>query len=366
MCAYIAAFGTAVPEYRVPQADVQEAVRHMFGSRVPHLDRLLPIFEHGGIETRHFCVPLEWFLVPHTAEEKHRLFVEQAAALAERAVRRCLAGAGVEPSDVDHVLLVTTTGTATPSIDAYLCNRLSFRSDAKRTPIWGLGCAGGAAGLSRAYEYVKAFPKERCLLVAVELCSLTFIRNDASKSNLVATSLFADGAAAALVVGEEAFRRGETAAPRIVGTRSELWPDSLDVMGWDVTNDGLKVVFSKDIPTLVSQSMRGIVDRLIAPRGLADSDVETFALHPGGKKVLEAYEAALGLGAGALNASERVLRRYGNMSSATLLFVLEEAYGAASRPRNGSHGIAGALGPGFSSEMLLLEFNSGSAEGGKV
>ncbi|HZG77509.1 MAG TPA: 3-oxoacyl-[acyl-carrier-protein] synthase III C-terminal domain-containing protein [Paenibacillus sp.] len=356
--ATIAAVGTAVPEYRVPQCDVKEAVRHMFGASVPQLDRLLPIFENSGIEARHFCVPLEWFLLPHGAEEKHALFVEHATALAERAARVCLDRAGVAPGEIDHIVFATTTGTATPSLDARLCNRLGFRPDVKRSPLWGLGCAGGAAGLSRAAEYVRAFPEHRCLLVSAELCSLTFIRGDASKSNLIATSLFADGAAAALIEGSaaaEARGGGKRVGPRIVSTRSTIWPDSLDVMGWDVTNDGLKVVFSKDIPTLVTREMRGIAESLLAPEGLAIADVGQYVLHPGGMKVLRAYETALELAPGRLAASERVLRQYGNMSSCTVLFVLEDILGR-SDPRPGEIGVAGALGPGFSSEMLLLRF----------
>ncbi|WP_309118357.1 3-oxoacyl-[acyl-carrier-protein] synthase III C-terminal domain-containing protein [Paenibacillus sp.] len=357
--ATIAAIGTAVPDYRVPQADVKEAVRHMFGASVPQLDRLLPIFENSGIDARHFCMPLEWFLVPHDAEEKHRLFVQHAATLAERAARRCLERAGVAPTEVDHILFVTTTGTATPSIDARLFNRLGLRPNVKRTPIWGLGCAGGAAGLSRAAEYVSAFPRHRCLLVAAELCSLTFIRDDASKSNLIATSLFADGAAAALVEGEaaaDARSSGGRAVPGIVSTRSTIWPDSLDVMGWDVTNDGLKVVFSKDIPSLVTREMRGVTEALLSPAGLTIPDLAHYALHPGGTKVLRAYGEALGLPSERLAAAEGVLRRYGNMSSCTVLFVLEALLGEADALRSGEFGIAGALGPGFSSELLLLRF----------
>ncbi|MCI3922308.1 type III polyketide synthase [Paenibacillus sp. TRM 82003] len=355
--AVIASVGTAVPAHYVHQNDVREAVRHMFGSRVPHLERLLSIFEHSGIESRHFCVPLEWLSLPHTVEEKHLLFVSHATELAERAVRACLTEAGVGPENVDHIVFVTTTGTATPSIDAHLYGRLGFRSDIKRTPIWGLGCAGGAAGLSRASEYVKAFPGQCCLLVSVELCSLTFLRDDFSKSNIVATSLFADGAAAALVAGAEHPAAAHAASrPSIVGSRSKIWTDSLDVMGWNVTNDGLQVVFSKDIPTLVTRSMRELVAELLAPHGYAPEDVRRYVLHPGGAKVLRAYEEALRIEDGGLSASERVLRRYGNMSSCTVLFVLDETLRREKTPAKGEIGVAGALGPGFSSELLLLRY----------
>jgi len=357
MPASVVSIGTALPDVRVAQQDVKEAVRRMFGSVVPHLDRLLTVFDHSGIETRHFCAPLDWFLVPHSVEEKHRRFVAHATELSERAVRQCLSRAGATPADVDHILFVTTTGTATPSIDAHLCGRLGFRPNVKRTPIWGLGCAGGAAGLSRAAEYVRAFPDHRCLLVAAELCSLTFLRDDASKSNIVATSLFADGAAAALIADPT---RGapvdpESTSPSIVATESTIWPDSLDVMGWDVTNEGLKVVFSKDIPTLVTNAMRGVVESLLRPQGVRLEQLESFALHPGGMKVLRAYETALGLPPDALSASAQVLRDCGNMSSCTVLFVLERAMRRGAAPA-GSFALAGALGPGFSAELALLRF----------
>jgi alkylresorcinol/alkylpyrone synthase len=358
MAASIVSVAIAVPDICIHQADIKEAVRHMFGSNVPHLERLLTIFEHSDIETRHFCMPLEWFLVPHTVEEKHRLFIQHATDLAERVVQDCLAKAGVAPSDIDHILFITTTGTVTPSIDAYLCNRLAFRPNLKRTPIWGLGCAGGAAGLSRASEYVTAFPAQNCLLVSVELCSLTFIRDDASKSNIVATSLFADGAAAALVVGEQnvVAIRSDQPAPSIVSTQSMIWPDSLDVMGWDVTNEGLMVIFSKSIPALVTDTMKGNVSMLLEPQGLDTTDLRHYILHPGGMKVLRAYEEALSIQQGGLAAAENVLRSYGNMSSCTVLFVLDEILRADRPPSAGEYGLAGALGPGFSSELLLLQF----------
>jgi alkylresorcinol/alkylpyrone synthase len=358
MTASIVSVATALPEFRIQQSEIKEAVQQMFSSSVPHLERLLTIFDHSDIDTRHFCTPLEWFLVPHTVEEKHQLYLSHATALAERAVRDCLAKAGAVPSDIDHIIFVTTTGTATPSIDARLCNRIGFRSNIKRTPIWGLGCAGGAAGLSRASEYVRAFPKQTCLLVAVELCSLTFIRDDASKSNIVATSLFADGAAAALVAGvANTFTvHNDTVRPlpTIVTTLSTIWPDTLDVMGWDVTNDGLKVVFSKDIPALVTQAMKENVESMLVPLGIALSELRHYVLHPGGMKVLRAYEEALRIQDGGLTAAERVLRSNGNMSSCTVLFVLDEVMKRV--PQHGEYGVAGALGPGFSSELLLLQF----------
>jgi len=357
MNASIISIGTAVPEHTISQSEIKETVKRMFGTQIPQIDRMLTIFENSGINRRHLCQPLEWYLEAHDVQEKHALFVRHATDLAERAVLDCLRQASVSPADVDHIIFVTTTGHATPSIDAHLCNRLGFRRNLKRTPIWGLGCAGGAAGLSRASEYVQAFPQHVCLLVSVELCSLTFIRGDLSKSNIVATSLFADGAAAALIAGtESADRWKQSRHPRVAATQSTIWPDSLGVMGWEVMNDGLKVIFSKHIPSIVSSSILTEVESLLESNGLRLPQIRHFALHPGGMKVLRAYESALGMNVEALSPSASVLRSYGNMSSCTILFVLQEILKSSPVPPEGEYGIAGALGPGFSSELLLLQF----------
>nr|WP_275983456.1 3-oxoacyl-[acyl-carrier-protein] synthase III C-terminal domain-containing protein [Paenibacillus hamazuiensis] len=349
--AYVVSVGTAVPSYRLSKEEARATVRRLFGGAYEHLDRLLSIFDNSGIDERYSCVPAEWFETKHSVEEKHRLYVQNAIDLAERAIRECMESAGTDVSRIDHLIFVSTTGTVTPSIDAYLYNRLPFRRDVKRTPVWGLGCAGGAAGLARAYEYVSAFPDHMCLVVSVELCGLTFIADDRSKSNLVATSLFADGAAAALVAGSAC---RSSRGPRIAAAKSTIWPDTLDVMGWDVTNDGLKVVFSRDIPTLIHQEMYGNVSEFLQQHGISVETIDRYVLHPGGMKVLRAYEEALGLADDRLGYSRSVLRRYGNMSSATVFFVLKEAMADRSEA---SRGLVGALGPGFSSELLLLEWS---------
>lgn len=425
---FIASVGTAVPKHVMSQQEIRTVVYDMFKGVFPGIDRLISIFDHSEIETRHFCVPAEWFHQTHTPEEKHRLYVEHATALAEKAIRACLEQTGVGFADVDHLIFVSTTGMATPSIDAHLFNRMGFNPHLKRTPIWGLGCAGGAAGLSRAVDYVKAFPSHRCLVVSAELCSLTFLHDDLSKSNFVATSLFADGAAAALVLGDTeenaAFRRnGGTSrrsfqGPKILQTQSTIWPDTLDVMGWEVTDRGLKVIFSRDIPSIIQKEMYGNVEALLKKTELTLQNVETYILHPGGLKVLQAYKESLHMPAEALLPSRTVLRQFGNMSSATVFFVLQEvwrqknaesaahlinqrnftfeerldyaqvgsfsgadmSYSAQSGFSTGypstyspvggvtstslsdlvrsqsQYGIIGALGPGFSSEMLLFEW----------
>jgi alkylresorcinol/alkylpyrone synthase len=345
----IVAVGTAVPPNRVGQEQVRDFCRALFEPAFPDIDRLLTVFANGSIEERYFAAPNEWFERDHSFADKNRLYVEAALDLAAEAAVRCLAAAGLDAREVDHLLFVSTTGLATPSLDAQLVNRLRMRGHIRRTPIWGLGCAGGAAGLSRAFEYTRAYPGHNALLVAVELCGLTFQRNDLSKSNLVATSLFGDGAAAVLVSGADTGARGL----EVLATRSTLWYDSLDVMGWEVNDGGLKVLFSRDIPTIVRRAMLPALEEFLTEQDLDLRAVGHVIAHPGGVKVLEAYREVLGLVPEQLTHAYEVLRRYGNMSSATVLFVLGE-FVRARTIGDAELGVVTALGPGFSSEMLLV------------
>ncbi len=346
----ISAIGTAVPEHRVGQEVAQRFCQALFQEAFPDIDRLLPVFKNAQIETRHFSAPPEWFETEHSFAEKNQCYIDTAIKLGSSAISSCLRQADLTAADIDHFYFVSTTGLATPSIDARLINLLRFRPDVRRTPIWGLGCAGGAAGLSRAFEYTRAFPRQRALLVALELCGLTFQRNDLSKSNLVAVSLFADGAAAAVVSGAETGDSGL----RLVASRSTLWYDSLDVMGWEVNNRGLKVLFSRDIPSIVRSLALPALLEFLSSNGLKLEDVDHFIVHPGGIKVIEAYEEALGIGNGNLKRARGILRQYGNMSSATVLFVLED-FMRARAIQSGEYGILSALGPGFSAEMVLVQ-----------
>ncbi|WP_243735234.1 type III polyketide synthase [Paenibacillus turpanensis] len=350
---YVSEAASAVPSHPIAQSDVKELVLRMFRPHYPGIEKLISVFDHSEIEQRYFCAPLDWYPEPHSPEQKHRMYVEHACQLAEEAARRCLQKASLEPEHIDHLIFVSTTGTATPSIDAHLFNRLSFKRNLKRTPIWGLGCAGGAAGLSRALEYVKAFPTHRCLVVAVELCSLTFLPNDRSKSNIVATCLFGDGAAAVLVCGDETEpKRSSPLRLELLGSQSTTWKDSLDIMGWDIVDEGMKVVFSRDIPSLVRKEIHPNVEELVHSFGVEGSQIRNYVLHPGGMKVLQAYREALQAPDGALDASADILREYGNMSSCTVFFVMERML-SEGRFQEG-HGILGALGPGFSSELVLF------------
>jgi alkylresorcinol/alkylpyrone synthase len=271
---------TAVPATRIEQSVAAGFARAKFAAALPDLERLMPLFTHAGIETRYFAVPQEWFFEHHDLAERSARYVTEATRLSEQAATAALEQAGLAPLDIDYIIYVNTTGLATPSIDARLINRLGLRPDVRRTPIWGLGCAGGVAGLSHAFHYALAHRGARILVVATELCGLTFLPDDMSKANLVATALFADGAAAAIVSGDEHAGAGL----EILGTRSRLYPDSLDVMGWTVLQEGLQVVFAQRIPDIVRDTAAAEIGAFLATYGHAIADVDAFLLHPGGTK----------------------------------------------------------------------------------
>lgn len=351
----LVALATALPREVVRQDDARSLVHALFKDQLSEADqRLFAVFENTGIDKRHICMPLEWYAGDHDFGERNSLYIEHALALAAQAIRKVLETAGLAAGDVDHLMFVSSTGLATPSLDARLANLLGFRGDVRRTPIWGLGCAGGAAGLARARDFALADPGARVLLVSLELCSLTFQRREVTRRNLVATSLFSDGAAAALVLGPRARAAAAPIRPlALLAARSTLWPDTLDVMGWDVDATGLHVVFSRDIPTIVRDWVRPNLDDFLAAHGL---DLETLShviAHPGGPKVLSAYAASLGLPAEAFRHSAAVLRECGNMSSPTCLFVLERALAAGDIGADDTAVVA-ALGPGFASEYVLM------------
>jgi alkylresorcinol/alkylpyrone synthase len=336
---------TAVPPHRVEQGEIKEFAHRLFAGRFRDLNRLLPVFDNGEIASRHFCRPLEWFGREWSFPERNALYAEHALELSEKAARRCLDRAGVRPEEVAALFFVSTTGISTPSLDAKLLFELGLSPNLKRVPVWGLGCAGGAAGVARAADYARAYPDEYVLVVAVELCGLTFQVGDLSKSNLVAASLFADGAAAVLL--------GPGEGPEVLGSHSTTWPGTGDVMGWDLVESGLKVRFARSVPQIVRTRTRATVEEACKKHGLVLEDLRHLVVHPGGAKVIEAYEEALGLGPGDLDLPREILRGYGNMSSASVLFVLErflEGYPAGS----GEHGAISALGPGFSAEHVLF------------
>jgi len=341
----LVALATAVPSHSLDQDDVAERARRLFAERTAaDLDRLMPVFAHAGIERRYSCVPINWYEEPHGWTERNALYLENAVRLLERAARRALEAAQLSPADIDAIITVSTTGIATPSLDAMLMGRLELRRDVKRTPMFGLGCAGGVLGLARAADLARAQPESRVLLLVVELCALSFRKNDVSKSNIVATALFGDGAAAAIV-------SCAGTGPALGASGEHTWPDSLDIMGWDVTDDGLKAVFSRDIPALVRRHMRDVASDFLARHDLSFGDIDHFICHPGGAKVLSALEEAFHLAEGSLDDGRSVLRDYGNMSASTVLFVLERAL----RKGIAGRSLMSTLGPGFTAGFLLLE-----------
>jgi alkylresorcinol/alkylpyrone synthase len=353
----------AIPPYKITQNETMEFARELFSDSFKDIERLLTAFQNGQIEKRHFVKGMEWFRENHTFQEKNDTYIEQAVNLGKAAIQACLTSSqylleSVPYTDIEAIFTVSSTGIATPSIEARIMNVLPFESDTKRIPIWGLGCAGGASGLARAFEYCLAFPKAKVLVLTIELCSLTFQKNDLSKSNLIGTSLFADGVACVLLAGDEVpiheISKKET-VPKILSTQSTTMKDSIDVMGWEIKNEGLYVVFSKSIPTLIENWLKPNVEKFLCKNKLSSSDIQHFIAHPGGLKVLEAYVKALEFEVGMIKHSHQVLKEYGNMSSATVLYVLNR-FMKEEIPK-GQLGIVAALGPGFSSELLLVRWD---------
>lgn len=345
----ILSVGTALPAFRVSQEGVRELTRNLFSKAHRDIDRLVAVFDNAQIRTRFLCTPIEWFQREHSWPEKNELYTTHALELGERAARSALERARLEPSEIDAIFFVSTTGIATPSLDSVLIKRLNLSRNIARVPIWGLGCAGGAAGLARAAEFARARPGARVLLVAVELCSLTFQPDDLSKSNLIAASLFADGAAAVVISSAD-----DAEGPGLIGSYSTLWDDTEDVMGWEVIESGLKVRFARSVPELVQSLMRQNMDEAARANGVRLEEIRHFVTHPGGLKVLRAYESALGLQSDLLADSYAVLESCGNMSSVSVLFVLERFLRRWPELEPHELGAISAMGPGFSAEHVIF------------
>ncbi len=343
---------TAVPRHRVAQETAKDFARAMFSEAYRDVERLLPVFDHVQIEGRNFCVPPEWFYEDHGFAEKNDLYVENALDLSEKAARRAMDRAGVAAEEVGAIFFVSTTGLSTPSIDSKLMPRLGLSEHTRRVPVWGLGCAAGAGGLALAADHTRLYPEKAVLLVAVELCGLTFQWGDRSKASLISGALFADGAAAA-VLGHAP--GDETAGPEILGGHSTTWPGTEDVMGWEIVEAGFKVMLSRSIPDLVRKRVPEDLRVACSSVGLTPEDLDHFVTHPGGAKVLDAFEEVLGLEPGGLHLSREVLREHGNMSSVTVLFVLERLLESGGLSP-GEIGVVSALGPGFSAEHVFLRF----------
>jgi len=352
----IAGVASALPENRYSQEAITAALKHHWNGRLERPELLSRLHSHAGVETRHLAFPLENYAQFANWGEANAAWLQAAQDLGTRAIDAALERAGLSRLDLDALYVVSVTGVASPSLDARLINAMGLRTDLKRTPIFGVGCVGGALGLTRAADYVLAYPRQTAALLSVEVCSLTIQRDDLSVANLISTGLFGDGAAAAIVTGAEVNGiPAETPGPQVLGCRSVFYPDSEDVMGWDISQDGFRIVLSPRLPEIIRRYLSRDVAAFLESFGLTRSDIGNWLIHTGGPKVLEAIEDALELRETDLFRSWDCLRRCGNLSSASVLMVLEKAM-AEDRPNPGTLGLLLAMGPGFCSEMILLRW----------
>ena len=351
---HIATVGRAFPPHYADQDTLIAAFRAAWAARYHNVGRIEQLHRNVLVGGRHLALPIGDYLQLRGFTEANDAFVRVGTDVGAAAVSDALARAGLTPADVDAIWFVSVTGIAAPSIDARLVNRLGFRPDIKRTPIFGLGCVAGAAGVARVSDYLRGFPDHVAILLSVELCSLTLQKEDLSIPNLIASGLFGDGAACVVMAGERRAAAMGLAGPHVVATRSVFYPDTEGVMGWNIGTDGFKIVLSAEVPDMVTRHLRGDVDRFLTDQGLDYLDIATWIAHPGGPKVLEAMEAVFPLPEGALERTWRSLREVGNLSSASVLMVLREAL--ETPPPPGSYGLLIAMGPGFCSELVLLRW----------
>ena len=348
----IAAVGRAFPRHYVGQPEITQMLSTLWSDSKYNPRQLERVHKNVLVGGRHTALPLTAYAgLKNNFTAANDAFIASAVELGEQAIQEALKAAHLQPTDIDHLFFVSVTGLATPSVDARLSNRMGLRSDMKRTPIFGLGCVAGAAGIARAADYVRAFPKQVAVLLSVELCSLTMQQEDISMANVIASGLFGDGAAAAIVVGAERSASG----PRVLGTRSVFYPNTEGVMGWNIGSSGFRIVLSAGVPQMVLKHIAHDVESFLTEHGLHRSDIKSFVCHPGGPKVLDAFDEALNLPPNALAITRKSLAEVGNLSSASVLMVLRETM-AEDRPAAGTLGLMLAMGPGFCSELVLLKW----------
>jgi alkylresorcinol/alkylpyrone synthase len=347
----IAATATAFPEHYFEQQQVVDELKAYWGRDAQSSAVLERLHARTGVHGRHFSRPLGDYQALDTWGKSNNVWIEVAEELGEQAIECLLKQTNLPADRIAALFFVSVTGVASPSIDARLVNRMKLSPHIKRNPIFGLGCVAGAAGLARAADYVRAYPDQIAVLLSVELCSLTWQRDDMSVANLISAGLFGDGAAAVLVAGDQV----PLAGPRIVASHQVFYPDTAYVMGWDISEKGFNIVLSPDVPKVVRENLGRDVDQFLAAQNLTRSDIGSWIMHTGGPKVLEASAEALGLPDSALQVSWDALRRVGNLSSASVLVVLDEVM-KHQRPKPGTRSILAAMGPGFCAEMLLLEW----------
>jgi alkylresorcinol/alkylpyrone synthase len=352
--AAIVASKTVLPPHRYDQGALAEAARRLFPSRGLRPATLSRFFERVGVRERHLALPAERYVELDGFGARSRAWLEVATRLGEEALRAVLEESGLEPGTLGQLVTTTVTGVAVPSLDARLMNRVPFSPALRRVPLFGLGCAGGAAGLARVDDYLRAYPKSAAALLSVELCSLTLQADDASIANVLSSGLFGDGAAAVLAVGAE-HPLAARAAPRILASRACFFHDTERIMGWDMVDGGFRVVLGREVPVIARERIPPLVRAFLGEHGLGVEDVAAWVTHPGGPKVMDALEDGLALGRGALEASRESLARMGNLSSASVLSLLDE-FRRQRRPAGGAYGVLMAMGPAFAAEMSLLRW----------
>jgi alkylresorcinol/alkylpyrone synthase len=372
----IASAASAFPKHYYTQKFLLERLQDYWGDELKNPLLLARLHRNVTVDGRYLAIPAEQYVDIKTWGEANDIWIRVAQELGERALCLALHNAGMTTEDVGALLFTTVTGVASPSIDALLINRMGLPTHIRRTPIFGLGCVAGAAGIARAADYVRAYPTQAAALVSVELCSLTLQREDLSVANLISSGLFADGAAAVIVTGAEfeasapvasdaknsgngssepESSRPRFAGPKILATRSVFYPSTEEMMGWNISEKGFRILLSTEVPTLIRENLGRDVDAFLADHGHRRSDLQSFVMHTGGPKVLDATATALGLKNGELDASWDCLRQVGNLSSASVLVVLEDVM-KNRRPEPGTLGLLAAMGPGFCSELLLLQW----------
>jgi alkylresorcinol/alkylpyrone synthase len=352
--ANIVTAASAFPDNYYQQEEITAAMQKLWTSRPSSLERLASFHGNMQIRGRYLALPLEEYLQPKGFRERNQAWIHIALELGEKAIRQVLDQASIDAGEIDQIAFTTTTGIAAPSIDARLMNRIPFSPFIKRMPLFGLGCMGGAGGLARLADYLAGHPKEAALLLSVELCSLTIQQNDLSAENMVSTGLFGDGAAAVLMVGAE-HPLAKNNQPRVTASRSVFFPETEHIMGWDMCDTGFKVVLSSDVAEIVKSALSPALDEFLRQHGLCSAQIDRWLVHPGGPKIIQAIEIALGLKTGMLDRSRAHLASVGNLSSAAVLVMLEEIF-QAQPPLPGMHGLLMAMGPGFNAQLILLEW----------
>jgi alkylresorcinol/alkylpyrone synthase len=344
---------SAFPKYHYDQKSLCEAFVAYWGDRLPEPRKFELLHSNVGVNGRYLSLPIEQYAALRFSEAND-VWIRTAVELGEKAIPAAVAQAGIDKSEISAFFFVSVTGIASPSIDARLINKLKLSTSMRRVPIFGLGCVAGAAGISLAADYVRAYPDRYALLFSVELCTLTIQHDDLSMANLISTGLFGDGAAAVIVGGDKVAVDGHRCGPEIVATQSVFYPDTEHVMGWDISASGFQIVLSPEVPDVIAGNVGRDLDGLLAKHNLTRADIGCWMLHTGGPKILRATAQALGVGDAALWASWEALGEMGNLSSSSVLMVLEKTM--AKRPAPGTWSILAAMGPAFCSELLLLRW----------